>query len=49
MVFYGVTLVPLARDIRAADPGLLSPFYADDAAFDGSAQWSEGDRTEIFS
>ena len=35
MVFYGITLVPLAEELRAADPGLLSPFYADDAAFDG--------------
>ena len=35
MVLYGITLVPLAEELRAADPGLLSPFYADDAAFDG--------------
>ena len=40
MVLYGITLVPLAEDLRAADPGLLSPFYADDAAFDGSARRS---------
>ena len=40
MVFYGITLFPLAEKIRAADPGLLSPFYADDAAFEGSAQRS---------
>ena len=40
MVLYGITLVPLAEDLRAEDPGLLSPFYADDAAFDGSAQRS---------
>ena len=38
MVLYGITLVPLSKEIRAADPGLLSPFYTDDAAFDGSAQ-----------
>ena len=25
------------EELRAADPGLLSPFYADDADFDGSA------------
>ena len=37
MVLYGITLVPLAEELRAADPGLLSPFYADDAAFDGLA------------
>ena len=40
MVLCGITLVPLAENLRAADPGLLSPFYADDAAFDGLAQQS---------
>ena len=40
MVFYGITLAPLAEELKAADPGLLSPFYADDAAFDGSARRS---------
>ena len=35
MVLYGITLVPLVEDLRAADPGLLSPFYADDVVFDG--------------
>ena len=40
MVLYGITLVPLAEDLRAADPGILSPFYVDDAAFDGSARHS---------
>ena len=40
MVLYGITLVPLAEKLLAADPGLLSPFYVDDAAFDGSAQRS---------
>ena len=38
MVLYGITLAPLAKELRAADPGLLSPFYADDAAFDGLAR-----------
>ena len=33
-------LVPLVEELRAADPGLLSSFYADDAAFDGSARQS---------
>ena len=37
MVLYGITLAPLAEELRTADPGLLSPFYADDAVFDGSA------------
>ena len=40
MVLYGITLVPLAEELRTADPGLLSPCYADDAAFDGSARHS---------
>ena len=40
MVLYGITLVPLVEDLRAADPGILSPFYADDADFDGSARRS---------
>ena len=35
---YRITLVPLANELRAAYPGLLSLFYADDAAFDGSEQ-----------
>ena len=38
MVLYWITVAPLAEELRAADQGLLSPFYADDAAFDGSAQ-----------
>ena len=40
MVLYRITLAPLAEELKAADLGLLSPFYADDAAFDGSAQRS---------
>ena len=40
MVLYGITLVPLSEELHAADPGILSPFYADDATFDGSAQRS---------
>ena len=40
MVLYGITLAPLAEELRAADLGILSPFYADDAAFDGSARRS---------
>ena len=35
MVLYSITLVPLAKEVRAADPGLLFPFYADDAEFGG--------------
>ena len=40
MVLYRITLVPLTEELRAADPGLLSPFYANDADFDGSARRS---------
>ena len=36
MVLYRITLIPLAEELRLADPGLLSPFYADDGAFDVS-------------
>ena len=40
MVLYRIILTPLAEELRAADPGLLSPFYVDDAAFDGLARRS---------
>ena len=40
MVLYSITLVPLAEDLRAADPGLLSLFYVEDAVFSRSAQRS---------
>ena len=40
MVLYGITLAPLEEKLQAADPGLFSPFYADDVAFDGLAQHS---------
>ena len=40
MVLYRITLTPLAEDLHAADPGLLSPFYADNAAFDSLARQS---------
>ena len=39
-VIYGITLVPLAEDLQAAEPGLLPPFYADDAAFNRLARRS---------
>ena len=35
MVLYRITLVPLAEELRVADTGILSKFYADDAAFNG--------------
>ena len=40
MVLYGITLVPLANELRAADTGLLLPFYAYDAAFGGFSRQS---------
>ena len=40
MVLYGITLIPLAEELRAADSGLLPPFYADDADFEGLARRS---------
>ena len=40
IVLYGVTLFLLAEDLRDVDPTLLFPFYANDAAFDGSAKRS---------
>ena len=40
MILYRITFVPLAEELRASDLGLLSPFYADDAEFDGSSRRS---------
>ena len=40
MVLYGITLIPLEEELRAADLGLLLPFSADDVAFDGSERCS---------
>ena len=40
VLLYGITLVPLAEKLRAADPGLISPFYADDAVFNCLARQS---------
>ena len=36
MVFYGTTLIPLDEGLRAAELGILSPFYRDNVAFDRS-------------
>ena len=33
VVFYGINLTPLSKELRSADPALLSPFYANDVAF----------------
>ena len=40
MVIFGITIIHLAGGLQVAEPGLLTPFYADDAAFDGSARRS---------
>ena len=38
MVLTGITLAPLAEELIAAELGILSPFYTDDAVLDGSAR-----------
>ena len=40
LVLYRMTVVPLTEELRAADLGLLSLFYADDAAFNSSERQS---------
>ena len=40
MVLYGITLVSLSKELRAADLCLLYPFYADDVVFNGLEQQS---------
>ena len=40
MVLYVITLVPLAEELRAADLGILSPVYAEDASFGGLSRRS---------
>ena len=35
VVLYGITLAPLEHNLREAYPTLMSPFYANDALFDG--------------
>ena len=38
MVLYGIILVPLAEELKDADPTLLSPFYSYDTMFNGSTR-----------
>ena len=38
MVLYEITLIPLSEELRVVDTKFLSPFYTDNAAFNGSAQ-----------
>ena len=40
MVLYMITLLTLAEELRLANMGLLSLFYADDVEFDGLARCS---------
>ena len=40
MVLYEITPIPIAEELWAADPGILTPFNANDAAFDKSARRS---------
>ena len=40
MALYRITLVPLTKELRAADPVILSPFYAYNVPFDGLARQS---------
>ena len=40
IILYGITIVSLSEELWAAEPGLLTPFYADNPSFDGSAQRS---------
>ena len=40
MVLYGITLIPLSEELRVVDTGFLSPFYVDDAAFEGLSRRS---------
>ena len=40
MVIHGIKLVSLLEELHTEEPGLLSPFYADDAAFDRSEKRS---------
>ena len=37
MIPYKINLTPMDKKLRVADPGILSLFYTDDVAFDGSA------------
>ena len=40
MILNDINLFRLANELGAADLGIVSPFYTDDAAFDGSARRS---------
>ena len=38
MELYGIIFIPLEKVLWAANPGILTPFYADDVEFDGPAR-----------
>ena len=38
MVFYEITIFPLEDKILVEEPGILTPFYADNAIFIGLAR-----------
>ena len=40
VVIYGISLKFLVEELWEADPGLINPFYADDAAFNELARQS---------
>lgn len=40
MVLYGTVLVPLAEELQEGDTAVLSPFYPNDAVFEGKARRS---------
>ena len=40
VVVYGITLAPLVEELKAADPGLISPIHAGDAEFHSSVRRS---------
>ena len=41
IVLYGITLVPLAKNLKDVDPIILSHFYTNDMSFNGSVMHSE--------
>ena len=40
MVLYGLELLPLDEVMRAADPGVLHPWYTDDVDIRGTTRWN---------
>ena len=40
MILYRITFISLEEEFRVVDPGLISPFYVEDAEFDESSRRS---------